>query len=194
MNPTRWAEAEGLWETGEFSLDQLSGRFGVRRETLSRHFTKRGVRKGSKSAAAQVRAAAVDAAIDVNSAAFRAKETKEDHYRWSKALSHLTMKIITEQVKAGESLGAKLMDLKTVDMAQRILTSACDNRYKVLGLDNNDALGDELPELVFREFTGDEVDLIRNRQVEEEEEGALTPEELALIESEAEDEEGEAEG
>lgn len=46
LTSAKWAEAEAAWSSGEFSLSQLEAKFGVRRETLSRHFKKEKSPKG----------------------------------------------------------------------------------------------------------------------------------------------------
>jgi hypothetical protein len=44
-----WAEARGLWETGEATLEELSLRFGITERALQAHFRKHSTIKGSKA-------------------------------------------------------------------------------------------------------------------------------------------------
>lgn len=38
LTPAEWAEAEAKWTSGEYTLSKLEEEYGIRRETLSRHF------------------------------------------------------------------------------------------------------------------------------------------------------------
>jgi len=60
MNPTEWAEARALWETGEVTLQELAVRFGVTERALQAHFKKSSIVKGCK---AKEMAAAVQQAV-----------------------------------------------------------------------------------------------------------------------------------
>ncbi len=40
LTPAEWAEAEAKWTSGEYTLSKLEEEYGIRRETLSRHFKK----------------------------------------------------------------------------------------------------------------------------------------------------------
>ena len=55
LTPAEWAEAEAKWTSGEYTLSKLEEEYGIRRETLSRHFKKRGLEKGADSVGKMVR-------------------------------------------------------------------------------------------------------------------------------------------
>lgn len=169
MTPKKWAEAEAMWESGDFLMEDLVKKFGVARSTLERHFAKKGTVKGAKAAVTKKKVeehltkAAIDEAAIL---AARIKETKEEHYKMASALTRLTWAEILEAKKAGHPVAVALNNIKALDAAMTVMKKAREERFAVLGLDRPDAVDpDELPELVIAELTAEQVQQLRDRDL-----------------------------
>lgn len=191
MTKAMWLEAEALWETGMYELADLSRKFGgIRRESLSRHFSKRGIVKGAKSVAPEVRKAVIDQAKD--DIAKRANETRDEHYKWTRDVQRLMMARLAKAAKEGKPFAEALPDLKALETAQRILSGGLGDRMKLTGMDKGEHVGEEVEELVVRGLTEKEVEELRTQkdQVDEDLKDALDPIEETLEETEEIVEEG----
>lgn len=165
LTEAQWAEAEALWSTGEFQLNELSERFGVRPETLSRRFKKNGIKKGEMPVAEAVKTAVQEAVIDdATVIANRIRETKEEHYKWSKVLSGMAMKEIADAKKGEKAIAVVHPNLKALQTAMQIVEQGYKSRAAILGIDNEEGGSDEVPELVISELTQDQVDDMRRQQ------------------------------
>tara|TARA_B100002049_G_scaffold229299_1_gene204886 strand:+ start:5832 stop:6497 length:666 start_codon:yes stop_codon:yes gene_type:complete len=158
LTPTQWGEAEALWASGEFTLKQLAERFGVRHETLSRRFTKRGVVKGSKDVATAVRDSIAEAgANDGAELLIKIRETKEEHYKWAQMLARLGMAELAAARNKGNPMATAMANLKAIKVAIEICKIAREERWTLLGLDKDVGLDEELPELIIRGLTAEEI-------------------------------------
>jgi hypothetical protein len=191
MTTSQWAEAEALWMTGEVELSDLSKRFGgIRIETLSRHFKAAGIKKGSAAPAEAIKKKVVEAAVSPDSLAGKIKETREQNYAWTKALSSMTMALLLKSKQAGATPASVFEDMRAIDLAQRIISAGWKTRSEILKIDKEDAMVDELPNLVVRGLTLDEIETIRNKGAMEDPES----EELKGLEGILDDEELEVTG
>lgn len=167
MTPKQWREAEAMWESGDFTYDDLVKKFGKSVSTFERHFKKHGIVKGSKAAATKKKveeklaAAAVDEATIL---AARIKETKEEHYKMASAIGKLTWNEILKTKQDGVPIATALNNIKTLDAALSVISKARTEKWAVLGLDKPDAVDpDELPELLIGELTEEQIRELRER-------------------------------
>lgn len=180
LTPAQWAEARAMWASGEFNLEQLSEKFGVARETLSRRFKKDGVKKGQSALDKKVEAEIVEKAVqDVDKWRERGEKTRENIYKIAEMLNSMNIKAIRD-AHGGAGLYAAQPDLKAIGMALKNLEVVKNVQWSVTGLDKELSEEDEIPELFVRELTPDDVQRIRSMQqtVDEEEEieiGDATP-------------------
>lgn len=176
LTPAEWAEAKTLWELGKATLPELSERFGIRPETLSRKFAAEGIVKGAK--AKEVESAVKEEALDEATIVMRRiRETKEDHYTWSSVIAKLTMQTIVKAQSAGTAIAATGADLKALNNAMRILAKAREERWVVLGLDKESGDPEELPELMVSVLTPEQIEEIQR----------MTQENTPVIDEELED-------
>lgn len=162
----QWAEAVALWELGEASLTELSDRYGLARETFSRKFKKLGIVKGSRAAeqADMVRQEIVKSSItDATILAERARATKEEHYGWASTMARLAMLHITRARNENRSEATASPALKAINTTMDILKKAREERWKCLGLDDETFLPEDLPDLVVRELTAQDIEDMRKR-------------------------------
>lgn len=160
-----WAEAEALYATGDFNLADLEEKFGIRRETLSRRFKKRGIKKGQATVSEQVMEAVAKAAIDdATIIAQRAKESRDESYAWTQILQKMVMKEIADAKRNGKEVMVVGPNVKVLTEAMKLISMGWDTRSKILGLDKEKMESEELPELVISELTQDEIESIRSAQ------------------------------
>ena len=170
LTKSQWGEAEALWKTGDFSLAQLGEKFKISRESLSRHFTAKGITKGEKTIEDNVRARLEQAAAEDHSVVLnRIRETKEESYTWFRALGRMSVNEIIAAKQNGIPLGNSLNAIRAIEAAQRVVTMAWEGRASVLGLDKDSALDEELPELIVRGMTPEEVMALRTAKKRDEE-------------------------
>lgn len=170
LTSAQWAEAEAAWSSGEFSLSQLEEKFGVRRETLSRHFKKRKIEKGTDSVGKLVRESIKsDAEIRAKERAALIEERRGKYDRFAFNIAALLMREVTEASKesaggggASEIAFAKREDnIKSLQRASITLSKCFEVSSKALNMDRVEAEDDDLPSLMFGELTQSQVAELR---------------------------------
>lgn len=174
VTPKEWAKAEAMYESGDYTLEQISEELGVHLITVQRHMSKEGIEKGARADEIKRRAAEkMDAAVDEDAEVLRQriKETKEEHYRLNKVVDGRVRRemVMSEQEGRQPSLNV----IKTLKLMADTLKVTRENRYAILGIDNDHSADDELPTLEVREMWEEEVEAIRNRQDEQAKEMGL---------------------
>lgn len=175
LSALEWSEIEAVYALGDATGAELAKKYAISERAISRHMEKKGIRHGMSAAARDAeikRKLAEETADDVAKRAMRIRKTKEDHYKWSEALAGLTMQEILEAKKAKSSLSSIGNNLRALRIAAETLSRLRDERYQVLDVEAGDN-GDELPELVIRNLTADQIKRIqedkdRARQAEQE--------------------------
>lgn len=171
LSPKQWAEAEALWESGEFTLVDLSRKFGITTNSIYAHMKKVGIEKGAKAAkhkakvAEEVTKAATE---DATILAARVRETKEEHYKMATGIAKLTWAEVLTAKQNNVPMATIANNVKALDNAMTVLAKARVERFAVLGLDkDNDNDDDGLPELLISELTADQIEELRNRDFNE---------------------------
>lgn len=165
------AEAVALYESGSTTLEELGRRFDKRPETFMRLFKKMGVVKGSKAAETteRVREEVEKSMLDDAALlASRIRETKEEHYKMATALGKLSWNEIFTAKKEGRTYASTMNELKAIGQALANLKMAREERYIVLGI--NDDGGDDpvIPELPIHELTQDQIEEMRAKAGDDE--------------------------
>ncbi|MEG0062970.1 MAG: hypothetical protein RR740_00055 [Pseudomonas sp.] len=171
LTPREYARAKTMWQSGEYSLAEISDTVGVSATALSRRFKRDTVSKGSD---AKKVSAAVKRAIEKTSAA-QAEELASAAHDMKmlalKAVDLFTKKAYSEvakSIQAGTALGEKLNDLKALEIASKIVSNNYGTGARILGLDQNLGLDEELPELNINIMTENDVAELREAQRREE--------------------------
>lgn len=201
VTPAMWAEIEAKWASGEYTLSRLEDEYGLRRETFSRYFKKKGLAKGADSVGKMVRESLKsDAEIRAKERADKIDDRRNKYDSWAFTLGRMAMGQVAEAKSKGTSLAVIEGDLKSIQRASNILAKCFDVSSKALGMDKDEGLADEIPNLVFGELTPNQVaelrkseepDLIDDDELEALEEEAAKDAE-SVLESEADDDSGEA--
>src|SRR5665811_215617 len=146
-----WAELRAYWESGDHTLAELSDRYGVSPRAIQSHLSKLGSIKGSKAAEM---AAVVQKEIfkdelgDRDTLVFRAKETREATYANAKIVEGLIMAQLRIAQKDPTQAFKAATALKTLSLAASALERLHATKLRALGLDQKNALPNELPVLV----------------------------------------------
>lgn len=171
LTPKQWAEAEALWESGEVTLDDLAAKFSKHKSNFSRHFDKNGIKRGAKAEAHKKKIADAVTAASVDEAsvsAARIRETKEEHYKMASGLAKLVWTEVITAKTGGHALATATANLKALDIAATALAKLRNERWEILGLDRSDYVdGDVIPELVISELTAEEIEKIKNKDLED---------------------------
>lgn len=167
LTPKEWAKAESLYESGEYSLDQIAKEFGIHVITVQRHMKGHGIEKGSRSA--EIKGAVADkirseAEKDASIIAQRIQETKEEHYRLNQAIDKRLVREMVSAESEGRSVATSMPVIKTLKLIAETIKITRENRYTVLGISDDDVSDDELPALEVREMLDEEVEEIREKQ------------------------------
>lgn len=166
LTPKEKAEAVSLWRTGGVTLQQLADKFKRRPETMGRLFKRMGIVKGSaiKDAADKLDAAAIAAATsDQEETLRRIRLAKDEHYRMSNGLAKLVWAEIVRCRQANLPLHSIKETMATLKLASDVIGNSRKELYTILQVDEADKKKeeDDLPELVVRELTENEVEQIQ---------------------------------
>lgn len=166
-----YARAKTMYQSGEYSLSEISDEVGVSATALSRRFKRDGVTKGSDATRVS---AAVKRAIEQTSAA-HAKELAETAHdikmQALKALKLFNQKAYSDvatAIRDKKDLAEQLNSLKALEVASKIISTNYGTGARILGLDKDVNPDDDLPELHIKLMTENDVAEMRERHEQEE--------------------------
>lgn len=171
LTPREYARAKTMWESGEYSLSEISDTVGVSATALSRRFKRDTVAKGS---AARKVSAAVKRAIEKTSAAQAEELASTAHDIKMLALKSIELfnkkaySDVVNCIKTSKSLGDIQGDLKALETASKIVAMNYGTGARILGLDQDINMDDALPELQIHIMTENDVAELREQQRREE--------------------------
>ena len=188
LSPAQWAEIEAKWRSGEYTLSMLEEEYGTRSETFSRYFKKKGISKGSDSVGEMIRESLKsDAEIRARARAQKIESRKEEYDKWAIWLTGLTINQIATAKKEGRPLTLVEDDIKALQRASAIVQKCFDVSSRALGLEKDDVITDEIPNLVFGELTPAQVGELKKLD----EDNLVDDADLYLPDDEDDDEGGE---
>lgn len=157
---------------------------GVQQATIYRLLKEKGVKiglyteKAAEVAKSEARAELVE----------QIKQTKDFAFKSNAWIKRRMMTELLNAEKEGKPISVKQDNLKTLKLAMDILRAGTDNDWMVLGLDKeNEHADQELPELPIREMSNSEIEAIRDKQILEDLEMGISPDE-EIPEDEEDDE------
>jgi len=160
LTKKQWQEIAAIWAMGEMRLMDIAEKYSVRRETVSRKMKEWGIRYGEKAEEHRKKVHEELVRADVWNAKIIAKrqiDTKQFHYNNATVLAKAGMKIVADAMKNGVSLASVEPDLRSIERALSIQQKAFDQRAKATDMDKEDEQERDLPELIIRGMTEDEV-------------------------------------
>jgi len=183
LTPAEWAEVVTLWELGKVTLSDLSDKFKISPAGLSKGLKKRGAVKGSRArevseavAKTVLKETAEEALTAAEERQAKINETRKSHYDYAKMLSQQIVGRLAKAQQEKRPFETEIGNIKTLRLAAQGLATLRQERFAILDADK--ALDqDELPELVIRDLTDDEITKLRN--VDTADDGLEMPAELA---------------
>lgn len=164
LSPAQWAEIEAKWRSGEYTLSMLEEEYGTRSETFSRYFKKKGIAKGSDSVGEMIRESLKsDAEIRARARAQKIEERKESYDTWAQNIGRLTMKEVLSATREGKPLALIEDNIKSLQRASAVIQKCFDVTSRALGLEKDDDISDEIPNLVFGELTSAQVSELKKK-------------------------------
>lgn len=167
LSVKEWTEIEELWASGEVTLAELAEKFGMNASYLSQALAKRGIEKGSKAdlykekyVEAIEEELVSDAAMNIR----RIKETKDEHYQYSRTIAKLIYARVAQAVRDAVPVSTAKDDILTLKNAMSALQLARVDRWAITGLDKEPDAGDEIPVLPIEEFTDEEIKQLQQQQ------------------------------
>lgn len=167
LNPAQKRKIKKLWESGEFTLEQIGEEVGVTKVTVHRYVSKNNIVKGSaaedyqRQVEEEMEARARQEAEELHK---KVVETKSYLYRMQKAIDDQMAHEIVSAIKEKRSISSAIPAIKAAKIASDALKSSRENRWAILGLDKEQDLGDDLPTLAIEELSEEEMEEIRNAQ------------------------------
>jgi hypothetical protein len=166
LKPATWAEIAEYWETGQYTLKELSARYKISPESISQKMKKMGKVKGARAGEISKEITNVvrqEAVIPARVVAERLRDTREQHYEWSSNLTRMMMhQIAVTVVKDKKPISAIADDIRAYERALNALKVGREERFAALGVREDDSSQtQELQELPIREMTAEEVNFQR---------------------------------
>ncbi|EOY9900449.1 DNA-binding protein [Klebsiella sp. 10982] len=162
LTPAQWVEVEVKWKSGEYTLSALEEEYGLRTETFSRYFKKKGISKGSDSVSDMIRESLKSDSEQRALARAKLVEDRRDSFdKISNQIAGLTMKEIHAARSESRPLSVIEDNLKSLQRASAIIGKCFDISSRALGLEREEMAGDEIPNLVFGELTPTQVQELR---------------------------------
>lgn len=171
LTPREYARAKTMWQSGDYSLKEISDAVGVSATALSRRFKRDSVSKGSD---AKKVSAAVKRAIEKTSAAQAEELASTAHDIKMVALKALELfnkkaySDVAKSIKDNTPLSEKLNDLKALNEASKIINLNYNTGARILGLDQALNPDEQMPELQIHLMTENDVEELRKQQRREE--------------------------
>jgi transposase-like protein len=155
LNREEWSEAVVLWESGQYSLSEIAGRYGIRADGLQRRFKAHGIKKGK-----WIASVAEGGGTKADLLRRRIEETKTAHYQYAAALAKLAMVKIVECHQKGHRYATINKDIRVLYQAAKTLAIIRRERYALLALDEK-GTDDEMPEFLLTELSAEQIEEIR---------------------------------
>jgi hypothetical protein len=156
-----------MWASGEYTLDELSEKFDITPAALHRRFKREGIEKGSaKKQLQQAINQSMESKANEKAAELieMASQVKELHLKGSQMLSRRLLYEINEATKNKKPLASIRDDIRAIQDASKTLASNYQIAEKVLHLDREETPDDEIPDLVVRRMTDEDVQRMRDNQ------------------------------
>ncbi|KAB1068554.1 hypothetical protein [Methylobacterium planeticum] len=170
LTEDRWAEVEALWSSGSATLPELAHRFGVTERGLQAHFSKLGLEKGSaaKALAAQVVSRVrAEREAQVDTLAERALAIGQTTYDHAAKVERMIVDRLDAAAADPDQTFAAAAAVKMLTNAAAALERLHTLKRSALGITDDDMNSDEAPVLVIRNLTQVQIDMMRQKQDEE---------------------------
>jgi len=167
--PSKWAEAEALYETGDWSIRKLAKHLDCRPETVHRHMVVKNIKKGSD---AQRLANEMRQALEKKQREYaalkatRVVQTKNESVTIIDAIRRQVGKELAKSNNEKSDIGLREKAIKTLNAMVDTIKKCNDESYRLLEI-KAELTTEELPELHVGEYTAEDLEAIERQQIEE---------------------------
>lgn len=172
LSPSQWIEAEELYRNG-WTQAQISDRFKVRVETVSRHMTKRSVKGGERAESVREELSAALAKKQREFAEAKAQrqiDSKEMMFKMTNILVSAFAKEFQVALSTGKGLSTLQGSAKALKDSLMSLKVGREELYAILEI-KDDGAGENLPSLTVNSMTeADEAELRARIEPDDEDE------------------------
>lgn len=175
LTPAAWAEIVAKWQSGEFTLAQLSHGYHVTTRAIQSHLAKNKIEKGSqaKVIAAKVKAEVFKATLpEVEATVDRAIAIRERAYNHAVVIEDQIIATLKSAADDPSTVFAASATIKMLGVAAQSLERLHTLKRAACGIGADDAGDGELPVLTILDLTADEIADLQ-RQDDEDDPGNL---------------------
>lgn len=176
LTSAQWLEIVALAKTG-LPTSEICERFSISKTAFYSGLERRGYSRATLKKNQQQYSAEKDRQELVENI----RATRRDSFKRVEAMERMAVSAIAKASQSGLPLSSVGEDIKVIERVMNIVTRGTSAKWKILGLDRENANADEtMPELIVRELTEEEIAHIR----EEQRRGAndVTEEEMKMLE------------
>lgn len=159
-----WVEAKALYETGRATKQDLADKYGITRQSMGRGLAQRGAVYGSKSSV--VEEATIAAQKD--EAAKRVEDIsafKEKQRKMVEMVQNLTIKAVTDKVRAGQPIADAKHDIAALNKAMATISAGRNELYHLFDLHRDPDGASESEEFIVSEYSQDEIDALNKQRL-----------------------------
>lgn len=190
ITPEQWEAIRESIAMGEQRASDCARKYGISNAAVSLHLTKHGItyacKKKDIEARAEEKLRERVAETFADKVLKRSEETKEAHYQAAAFISSEITRVVVEAKKAARPIGLFMGDLKALNVASMGLERGLNQRYRLLGID--DQINEQdLPTLEIVDLTEENIRAMQQREdpgvdIDAMEMPVLTPEDEIIIE------------
>lgn len=176
LTSAQWLEIIALAKTG-LPTSEICERFSISKTAFYSGLERRGYSRATLKKNQQQYSAEKDRQELVENI----RATRRDSFKRVEAMERMAVSTIAKASQNGQPLSSVAGDIKVIERVMNIITRGTNAKWKILGLDRENANADEtMPELIVRELTSEEIMHIR----EEQRRGSndVTEEEMRMLE------------
>lgn len=176
LTSAQWLEIVALAKTG-LPTSEICERFSISKTAFYSGLERRGYSRATLKKNQQQYSAEKDRHELVENI----RATRRDSFKRVEAMERMAVSTIAKASQNGHPLSSVAGDIKVIERVMNIVTRGTNAKWKILGLDRENANADEtMPELIVRELTSEEIMHIR----EEQKRGSndVTEEEMKMLE------------
>lgn len=176
LTSAQWLEIIALAKTG-LPTSEICERFSISKTAFYSGLERRGYSRATLKKNQQQYSAEKDRQELIENI----RATRRDSFKRVEAMERMAVSTIAKASQNGQPLSSVAGDIKVIERVMNIVTRGTNAKWKILGLDRENANADEtMPELIVRELTAEEIMHIR----EEQRRGSndVTEEEMRMLE------------
>lgn len=164
LTEAEWAQAKADYELGKATKQDLADSYGVTRQAIGQGLQARGAVYGSKSKVVEEAAIAASKDDQVK----RVEDIgamKEKQRKMVEMVQNLTIKAVTDQVRAGKPIADVHKDISALNKAMATISAGRNELYHLFDLHRDPDGAAETEEFIVSEYSQDEIDALNKERL-----------------------------